>query len=288
MSEKRKILIQLDSDAQPSVFDRIVAVDAGADVVFSCGGIAPPAVRDLVYGAVFTRGGEDLRRTAIFIGGSDVSAGEEILSAVKRTFFGSFRVSVLLDSNGANTTAAAAVVLAARHVALEGARALVLASTGPVGRRVARLLVRQGAVVLVASRSLDRAQGVAAAVQAAVNGASVLPVSTEDAPRLAAALEGVDLVVAAGGPGALLLPMDVRRAAKSLRLVIDLNAVPPEGIEGVKGGDFAKEREGVVAYGALGVGGIKMKIHRAAVARLFEANDLVLDVEECFERGQGL
>lgn len=288
MSEKRKILIQLDSDAQPSVFDRIVAVDAGADVVFSYGGIAPPAVRDLVYGAMFTRGGEDLRRTAIFVGGSDVSAGEEILSAVKRSFFGSFRVSVLLDSNGANTTAAAAVVLAARHVALEGARALVLASTGPVGRRVARLLVRQGAAVLVASRSLDRAQGVAAAVQAAVNGASVTPVSTEDAAQLAAALEGVNLVVAAGGPGASLLPMDVRRAAKSLRLVIDLNAVPPEGIEGVKGGDFAKDREGVVAYGALGVGGVKMKIHRAAVARLFEANDLVLDAEECFERGQGL
>src|SRR6266545_3365142 len=116
MSDKRKILIQLDSDPQPSVFDRVVAIDAGADEVFSYGGVKPEQVRDLVHGAIFTRGPKDLKRTAIFIGGSDVSAGERLLQEVGKHMIPQFglRVSVLLDANGCNTTAAAAVRAAAK------------------------------------------------------------------------------------------------------------------------------------------------------------------------------
>src|SRR5262245_39891222 len=113
---KPKILLQLDPDPQPSVFDGVVAVDAGVEHLFRHGGVAPAAVRDLVYGALFTRGPEDLKRTAIFVGGSDVRAGEAVLKAVAGAFFGPFRVSVLFDANGCNTTAAAAVL-----AALEGA-----------------------------------------------------------------------------------------------------------------------------------------------------------------------
>ena len=56
MSEKRKILIQLDTDPHPSVFDRVVAIDAGVDELFSYGGVKPEQVAGLVHGAIFTRG----------------------------------------------------------------------------------------------------------------------------------------------------------------------------------------------------------------------------------------
>ncbi|HET6324637.1 MAG TPA: methylene-tetrahydromethanopterin dehydrogenase N-terminal domain-containing protein, partial [Planctomycetaceae bacterium] len=56
----RRILIQLDTDAVPSVFDRVVAVDAGVDEVFSYGGVTPEQVEPLVHGAIFTRGPADL------------------------------------------------------------------------------------------------------------------------------------------------------------------------------------------------------------------------------------
>jgi hypothetical protein len=69
-------------------------------------------------------------------------------------------------------------------------------------------------------------------------------------------------------------------------MTVDLNAVPPLGIEGVEIADKAKERDGVLAYGAIGVGGTKMKIHRAAIARLFERNDQVLDAEEIYQLAQ--
>src|ERR671937_745649 len=136
--DKRTILIQIDSDPQPSVFDRVVAVDAGADEVFSYGGVKPEQVRDLVHGAIFTRGPKDLKRTALFIGGSDVAAGERLLEEARRQMLPAFglRVSVLLDANGANTTAAAAVRAAARHLELKDTPALVLGATGPVGQRV--------------------------------------------------------------------------------------------------------------------------------------------------------
>jgi hypothetical protein len=285
MGEKKKILIQLDGDPAPSVFDRVVAVDAGAEHVFSYGGVRPDGVRDLVHGAIFTRGPDDLKSTAVFIGGSDPALGEEILRAVRKTFFGPLRVSVMLDGAGASTTAAAAVIVAARGGPLRGKRALVLGSSGPVGRRVAALLAREGARLLVGSRSLDRAGDVAASVSGAIAGADVHAVATGGEGDLPRALQGVQVVIAAGGPGVCLLPRSARLEAKSLETAIDLNAVPPEGIEGVKAGDFAKEREGVTAYGAIGVGGLKMKIHKAAVRRLFEANDQVLDLQEIFELG---
>ena len=39
----------------------------------------------------------------------------------------------------------------------------------------------------------------------------------------------------------------------------------------------------MTVFGALGVGGLKMKIHKACIARLFERNDLVLDAETIAE-----
>src|SRR2546428_792269 len=72
----RKLLLQLDSSRLPSVFDRVVAYDGGADEVMSYGGITPGEVRDLVYGCIFTRGPKDLKKTAVFIRGGHIAAGE--------------------------------------------------------------------------------------------------------------------------------------------------------------------------------------------------------------------
>src|SRR5258708_20004987 len=104
----KNILIELDSDPLPSVFDRVVAVDADVDQLFSYGGVVPEMVESLVHGALFTRGPKDLTHTAIFIGGSSVAAGEAVLNQGCRTFFGPMPVSVMMDSNGSNTTSAAA------------------------------------------------------------------------------------------------------------------------------------------------------------------------------------
>jgi len=283
-----KILLQLDPDPHPSVFDAVVATDAGVDRLLQYSRVEAKQVRDLVHGAIFTRGPQDLQNTAIFIGGSNVKAGEELLKQVTDTFFGPMRVSVLLDANGANTTAAAAVLAAAKHVELRGATAVVLGGTGPVGERAARLLAGQGAIVQVASRSFGRAADACDRIETQVPGARLFPVQCETASDVSLALDGVHIAIAAGTAGVELISAEALRNHPMLRVAIDLNAVPPLGIGGVQVTDKAAEKDGVICYGAIGVGGTKMKIHRAAIQRLFTANNLVLNAEEVFQIGQEL
>ena len=78
---------------------------------------------------MFTRGPNDLKSTAIFVGGSRVADGEALLARVQKTFFGPVRVSVMMDSNGSNTTAAAAVISAGKHVSLSESKVVVLGGT---------------------------------------------------------------------------------------------------------------------------------------------------------------
>ncbi len=284
MSDKPTILVQIDTDPLPSVFDRVVAVDAGVQHVFSYGGITPQNVMPLVHGCIFTRGGSDLGRTAIFIGGSDVAAGEAVLAEVKKHLIPQYglSVSLMLDSNGANTTAAAAVRAAARHIDLSTANSLILGGTGPVGQRVARLLAKAGGHVRVGSRQKERAEAVCAAVRAHVPQAHIEAISVSSSSAAPEALEGRNLIVAAGAAGVVMLPRKLRTGVKSIRVLIDLNGVPPAGIEGVELNDKGVERNGIIRYGALGVGGTKMKIHKAAIAKLFESNSAVLDIDEVY------
>jgi hypothetical protein len=281
---KPKILIQLDSDAHASVFDAVVALDAGVDQLLQYHAVEPTEVRELVHGAMFTRGGPDLQNTAIFIGGSTVSIGETLLQQVTDTFFGPLRVSVMLDANGANTTAAAAVLAAAKHIALHNAKALVLAATGPVGQRVVRILAGAGASVHVASRNAERAQAVCASVAEKIDGASLVACSTASAEETANALHGTQIVIAAGAAGIELLNAEMRRSS-DLEVAIDLNAVPPPGIAGIEATDKAVMRDGLICYGALAIGGVKMKIHKAAIQKLFQSPDQILDAEQIYQIG---
>jgi hypothetical protein len=285
---KSKILLQLDSDNQPSVFDAVVAVDAGVEQLFRHSGVHVDEVRDLVYGTIFTRGVDDLNSTAIFVGGSKVDAGEALLEQVKKAFVGPMRVSVMLDSNGANTTASAAVLSAAKHVKLSATTALVLGATGPVGQRVVRLLAAEGATVRVGSREKSKAQNVIDSIRQHLPKAKLEAAESAHPQPGSAVLDDAQVIISAGAPGVELLSGDARRSATSLRVAIDLSAVPPLGIEGVGLTDNAKERDGALCYGAIGVGGLKMKIHKAALRRLFEANDQVLDAEQIYRIGAEL
>ncbi|WP_235934864.1 NAD(P)-dependent methylenetetrahydromethanopterin dehydrogenase [Candidatus Laterigemmans baculatus] len=297
------ILLQLDPDRHASTFDAIAAKDAGVETLLQYSQVSVDQVTPLVHGAMFTRGGDALRRTAIFIGGSDVAAAESLLEQVRETFFGPVRVSVMFDANGCNTTAAAAVLSAKRHLTLSSSTAVVLGGTGPVGLRVARLLARAGCHVRLASRREDRAAEAVALIRSQIasraNSAAAAeepaseslqpllrPVATPDAAATAEAIAGCDLVFACGAAGVELVDRETLQAAERWRVAVDLNAVPPGGIGGIKATDRGSESDGRFCYGAIGVGGLKMKIHRAAVQRLFDRNDQIFDAEEILAIGE--
>ena len=275
----RKLLVQLDSSRLPSVFDRVVAVDAGADDVLSYGGITEADVRDLIHGCIFTRGPKDLKNTAVFIGGADMTAGEQLLAATRRAFFGPFTVSLMLDSNGSNTTAVAAVAKMRQAAGdVRGKRVLIVAGTGPVGIRAAGLFAKAGAEVIITSRKAEAGEQARDLVVKRFGG-TVRTVTMPNAGEAVRACKDAELVLNTGPAGVMLVPRQAWANRPGLKVIADVNAVPPLGVEGVDAMDDGVVKEGVICFGALAIGNLEMKLHKACIARLFERNDLVLDAE---------
>jgi hypothetical protein len=278
----KKLLFQLDTDEHASVFDTVVGYDGGADHVIGHGNCTPDNVTPLVEGAIFTRSPKEKKNTALFIGGSDMAAGEALLDAVQKVFFADFRVSLMLDSNGSNTTAAAAVArILSCCGSLKGKKAVILAGTGPVGRRAAVMMTREGASVTITSRKLDRAEEAARQIRERF-GEDVAAAGGATDEERAEVCRDANIVFATGAAGRQLLAEKDWQAISSLEVVVDANATPPLGIEGIDMMDKGKERHGKAAWGAIGFGTLKLALHRACIGKLFDSNDQVFDVDEIF------
>jgi methylenetetrahydrofolate/methylenetetrahydromethanopterin dehydrogenase (NADP+) len=280
----KKILIQLDTDEHPSTFDAIVAHDAGVDVILRYGGIEPDAVQRLVQSAYFTRAPGD-PNLAVWVGGSSVGAGEEVLEAVKKTFFGPFQVSAMLDSNGCNTTACTTVARLGSETDLKGRR-VVIVGAGAVGLRAAKLLIDEGCDVTVSGipashfgdKPYRRARGLSVAEER-----DIAIAEPDDDDALKDLLDGATLVLAAGPAGIELLPESVWKQVDSIEVLADFNAAEPLGIEGTEAQDDMKDHDGKKVLGALAIGGPKMKVHKTCVQRLFESSEAILDVDGVYE-----
>jgi hypothetical protein len=281
----KNVLLQLDTEEHPSPFDAIVAHDAGVDVLLSRGGVKPEAARGLAQDAFFTRGPDDLATIAVWVGGKDVAAGEEVFTQVQKAFFGPFRVSVMLDSNGCNTTAATTIARIAKARDLGGDRAVVL-GLGAVGLRSAVLLQNEGCEVTVSAlppdlfdddRPYRPPRGLAVAQQLGVDVRE-----PADRAELEAVLDGAQIVLSAGPAGVSVLRRDFWAQHPTVELLADYNAAEPLGIEGTKATDDLTDYDGKLVLGALAIGGPKMKVHKACVRRLFERNDQVLDTDAVY------
>jgi hypothetical protein len=281
----KNVLLQLDTDEHPSPFDAIVAHDADVEVLLSHGEVKPEAARALAQDAFFTRGVDDLRTMAVWVGGKDVTAGEKVFGEVQKAFFGPFRVSVMLDSNGCNTTAATTVARIAKARRLAGERAVVI-GLGAVGLRSAVLLQNEGCEVGVTAlpsdlfgddRPYHRPRGLETAQRLGLDVRE-----PADRGELESTLDGAQLVLCSGPAGVQVLRSDFWTQHPTLELLADYNAAEPLGLEGTKATDDLASYDGKLVLGALAIGGPKMKVHKACVRRMFEANDQVLDTDAVY------
>ena len=281
----RKVLLQLDTGEHPSPFDAIVAVDADVDVLLSHGGVKPESVRGLVQDAFFTRGVDDLKNTAVWVGGKQVAAGEKVFAEVQKAFFGPFHVSVMLDSNGCNTTAATTIARIAKERELSGCRAAVL-GLGAVGLRSATLLQQEGSDVMLAAlpsdlfdddRPYHRPHGLDVANERGLDARE-----PADRGELEALLDDVQIVLSAGPAGVPVLRRDFWTQHPTVELLADYNAAEPLGLEGTKATDDMADYDGKAVLGALAIGGPKMKVHKTCVRRLFESNEAILDTDAVY------
>jgi hypothetical protein len=282
----KKVLLQIDTDEHPSPFDAIVAHDAGVDVLLAHGNVKAESARALAQDAFFTRGPDDLKTMAVWVGGKNVAVGEQIFDEVQKAFFGPFRVSVMIDSNGCNTTAATTIARIAKERTLSGDRAVVI-GLGAVGLRSATLLQQEGCEVVVSAlapdlfgddrpyrppRGLETAKGL---------GLDVL--EPGDRSELEGLLDGAQIVLSSGPAGIPVLRHGFWSSHPTIELLADYNAAEPLGVEDTKATDDMKDYDGKLVLGALAIGGPKMKVHKACVRRLFETNEAVLDTDAVYE-----
>lgn len=288
----KKILIYISPEKYSSLFDLILGYDGGADIVVPYSDTGGEDIRDVVYSCVYTRGTNGRKNTAIFIGGPDVNKGDEFMSSIISIFKElpeEFRVSVVADPHGAHTTSCACAVKIKKALGdLKGLNATIIAGTGPVGQSISILLAKQGCNVRITSRKLSRAKEVCAIIKKK-HGASITPFEAKDPRTIEKAVSDADIVVATGPEGVTLLPKKAWSKNPRIKVLADVNAVPPCGIEGIEPRDDGKQMaDGRIAIGALSIGSLKIKVHHRIVEKLFEEKGQILDLEKIYSVAETL
>jgi hypothetical protein len=136
--------------------------------------------------------------------------------------------------------------------------------------------------VTITSRKPEQGEKARQFISARFN-VQVEAVTLNDPSNLPELLQDVEVLLNSGPAGVQMVPRSAWQRANNLQIAVDLNAVPPLGIEGIDVNDSGQTRDGVVVFGAFGIGNFKTKLHKACVARLFTRNDLVLDAEAIAE-----
>ena len=289
--ERKRLLYLVSSDPRVSPFDINMAYDAGFDAVVPYASVDVKTVPALVQDIMFSRGAKGARCSAVFFSGSSLTISEAMLKTARASLFPPFLLGLMIDPKGAYTTAAA---LVARVAALgrtrgpgeiSGLKVLVLAGTGGVGRAAAALLARAGASVILTSRG--RASAVAAAQEIGeLFGVAVEPrAAPTEADRAALAAES-DIVLATGAAGVRLLSKRSIETLKGPKVLADVNAVPPHGLDGVRPQDDGVEvAPRVLAIGAMAIGETKFKVESTLLRDLLTAEGPpVIDLEAARRR----
>lgn len=263
--QKPSILHLITAAKNASPFDVNMAYDAGFDKIMPYTAVELSEVAGLTQDAIFSRSPSGVRREAIFIGGRDIDLATQMLSAAKNAMFSPFACSVLADPSGAFTTAAAMVAKIEAHSKartgedLHGKTISVFGATGPVGGCAAIIAAHCGArVQLVAHNSLSRVEA------KAHHWNTLYPVQLEtvdgtDEAKKAAILAQSDIAISAAAAGVQVISRALLANASRLKIVADVNAVPPSGVEGLEAGSDGAliSGTGIVGIGALAIGQLK-------------------------------
>ena len=261
-----------------------VVLQVAAFSYLSYDGVVPNLALLVVVAAALVRG-PDFAATLGFFAGLAIDLAPPADHVAGRWALALVVVGYLAGRvrHDAGTSAVAAVVKIEETLGdLRGKKAVILAGTGPVGQRAAGLLAKDGARVTITSRKPEQGEKARQFISARFN-VEVEAVALNDPSKHPEVLEGAEILLNSGPAGVQMVPKSAWTAVKTLKVAVDLNAVPPLGIEGIEVNDAGAERNGVIVFGAFGIGNFKTKLHKACVARLFTRNDLVLDAEAIAE-----
>lgn len=268
------LLFYLDTDVKASPFDICMAYDVGYNAVIPYENITPEDAQLIVQDALLSRGPKGVKHTSFLIGGKNAERAEDVCKAVKDSMFPPFKTSIIVDPAGAYTTAAAMVakaesaLLSSKLGELKD-KTCAIFGTGAVGQIAAVLLAKLGCDVMIASLNPKRVDGKEHAEGIAKLLAKDHRVQVQGifAPTPASKIEilkKADVIMCAGIRGVRLISKDMLNDVKRIKVLLDINAVPPFGVEGIELKDDMREMmPGIFTIGALAVGNLKHKVEKA-------------------------
>ena len=288
----KKVFIFLDTDKHASPFDILTTIDVFPDAqILKYEDVTVEDAEKIVYDAMFPRGQEGAKHTKIFINGRDFKRVNEILEKAKKCMFPPFELSIIVDPRGAYTTASAAVAktmelsMKKGFGGLENKTVAVLAGTGPVGQTAARLYTSEKAKVIVTSRDLQRASSLATKINEEFGEEKVRGMEAQTPDDIGKAIKEAEIVLSAGAAGTQLLPLNVlKEYGKNCKIVADINAIPPLGVEGLKSKAEGEEiLPNIFGIGALAIGKLKNKIEIELIKRAAEEPKGIFDYKIAYE-----
>jgi methylene-tetrahydromethanopterin dehydrogenase len=290
--QKVSILHLITSAKNASPFDVNMAYDAGFEKIMPYTNVELKEVTGLVQDAIFSRSASGVKREHVFIGGRDIDIAMDMLETARQSMVPPFEVSVFADPSGAFTTAAGMMAKVEQHLTknfggdLSGRKVSIFGATGPVGGCAAVIAAKYGAQVkLVAHRSLVDVQIKAEAYSKRYNidigyvDGSTNELKTE-------VLKDTDIALCAAAAGIRVMTLEQMAASKTLKIVADVNAVPPTGAEGVDvfADGVAIAGTGAFGIGALCIGNVKYTTQHNLLKQMLASNDkLYLDFLSAFE-----
>ena len=267
------LLFYLDTDVKASPFDICMAYDAGYDAVIPYENIIPEDAKTIVLDALLSRGPKAVKHTCFLIGGKNAERAEQVFEAAKNSMFPPFKTSIIVDPAGAYTTAAAMVAKAENALTTSKlgelkTKTVAILGTGAVGQIAAVLLAKMGCNVMIASLNPKRVDGKEHAEGISKLLAKDHGVQVEGifAPTPASKIEIIkkaDVVMCAGVRGVRIIDKEMLNDVKTMKVLLDINAVPPFGVEGIELKDDMREMlPGIFTIGALTVGDLKHKLEK--------------------------
>jgi methylene-tetrahydromethanopterin dehydrogenase len=271
----KPVFFFLDTDKYCSPFDILVVIDAFPDAaIFKYENVTGEDAPKIVFDLLFPRGPEGAKHTKIFINGSNFEEVEKVVLATQKAMqTAPWGNSIIVDPRGGYSTAAAAVAktfgasMERGMGSLEGKKVTVLAGTGPVGQTAARIYAAEKADVTISSRSLSKGQVVADKINAECGVQRVKVVEVSKPEQTAQAVKDAEIILAAGAGGIQLLSAADLAVATKTKIVADINAISPLGIEGLGSNDDKELKLGVWGIGALTIGKLKLKTEVEMIKR---------------------
>jgi methylene-tetrahydromethanopterin dehydrogenase len=292
----KTVFVFLDTDKYCSPFDMLVAIDAFPDsMIFKYENVTGDDAPKIVYDLLFPRGPLGAAHTKIFVNGSNFEMVEKVVEATQKAMKSApWGNSIIVDPRGGYSTAAAAVAktfgaaIEKGFGPLEGKNVTVLAGTGPVGQTAARIYAAEKANVTITSRTMAKGQAVADKINAEVGGNRVKVVEVNKPEQTADAIKGVEIVLSAGAGGIQLLSKADLDKSSSCKIVADINAIKPLGVEGLGSNDDGVEiKPGVYGIGALAIGKLKIKTETEMIKRATNETAGLFDYAIAYEIAKG-